>query len=164
MLNYRDQLFQNSSGPQTKRLTSRWVYPWVQWQGNGNRHWRWTLIYKEADQDEWERFFLSFPRTYICVHMLRVKCSHILIFTNLLKEKKIKTISFPVFYLIPLSFFQSIRDARLTCLAHKLGCVDLLKGCEGSPRLLNVPPKDLLCSRITAGAPQLLEHLIAQMP
>lgn len=65
-----------------------------------------------------------------------------------------------------LHFFhvQSFKDVKLTLLAHRLSCIDLLKD-AGLLSLVNVPLKDLLCPCVISEALKKIHtHLIAQMP
>lgn len=117
-------------------------------------------------------FLPPHPAAYVRTHVACQVQPHMNFYKLAQRKKKSNFLSCVLSHCTQLFFFffillrhvQSIRDARLKWLAHKPGCIDFLKGCEGSPRLLNVPPKDLLCSHIMAGAPLLHAHLIAQLP
>lgn len=72
-------------------------------------------------------------------------------------------LSHPTWLLILLLHVQSIKDAKLTLLAHQLSCIDFLKDVR-LLWLVNVPLKDPLCSHIIVEALQIHTHLIAHMP
>lgn len=102
-------------------------------------------------------FLPPHPAAYVRTHVACQVQPHMNFYKLAQRKKKSNFLSCVLSHCTQLFFFffillrhvQSIRDARLKWLAHKLGCIDFLKGCEGSPRLLNVPPKDLLCENTT---------------
>lgn len=65
---------------------------------------------------------------------------------------------------ISLLHAQPFKNVRLTLLARRLRCIDSLKDVR-LLRLVNVPQRDLLCSRVIGEAQMKIHtHLIAQMP
>lgn len=107
--------------------------------------------------------------TYVCkLCCMCVKSSHIQFTFYKLGQRPRRSNFLPVLYLIPLLFIllphvQSIKDAVLTSLAHKLSCIDFLKDAR-LQWLVNVPLKDLFCSNIISETRRIYTHLIVQMP